>query len=225
LAEERPRFGYRRLHQLLRREGIGLNIKKTHRLYRCEGLHLRPKRRRRLKAALRVPQPAPTGPNQRWTLDFIHDNLACGRSFRALNVMEAWSREALEIEVDTSISGHRVVRVLNYLVARRGKPDVLQLDNGPELRGMALDQWAFENKVKLDFIEPGKPTQNAKIESFNGRLRDECLNQEWFTTLDHARTVLAEWKEDYNTVRPHSALDYKTPVEWAQANLDSSTFE
>jgi putative transposase len=225
LAEERPRFGYRRLHQLLRREGISLNIKKTHRLYRCEGLHLRPKRRRRLKTALRVPQPAPTGPNQRWTLDFIHDNLACGRSFRALNVMEAWSREALEIEVDTSITGHRVVRVLEHLVAKRGKPEVLQLDNGPELRGIALDQWAYKNKVKLDFIEPGKPTQNAKIESFNGRLRDECLNQEWFTSLDHARVVLADWKEDYNHVRPHSALGYKTPVEWAQSKTDSSTFE
>lgn len=224
LAEERPRFGYRRLHLFLEREGILLNIKKTRRLYRLEGLHLRAKRRRRLRMAVRVPQPVPTGSNQRWTLDFIHDNLACGRNFRALNVMEAWSREALEIEVDTSITGQRVVRVLDRLVAQRGKPAVLQLDNGPELRGIALDQWAYRNGVKLDFIEPGKPTQNAKIESFNGRLRDECLNQEWFTCLEHARDVLAAWKEDYNTVRPHSALDYKTPAEWAQSKADSSTF-
>ncbi len=158
-------------------------------------------------------------------MDFIHDNLANGRTFRALNVMDAWSREALAIEADTSLNGARVVRVLDELIAQRGKSGLIQVDNGAEFRGIALDQWAYRHQVKLHFIEPGKPTQNGKIESFNGRLRDECLNQEWFASLFHARCVLAAWKEDYNTVRPHSALDYQTPMQWAQSQTEVSTFE
>ena len=230
LAAQRPRFGYRRLHVLLRREevlgeGVAINLKRTHRLYRADRLHLRPKKRRRLTMEVRVPQVVPTHANQRWALDFVHDNLACGRSFRALNVMDTWNREALEIEVDTSLTGTRVVRVLERLVAQRGKPEVLQLDNGPELRGMALDKWAYENGVHLDFITPGKPTQNAKIESFNGRLRDECLNQEWFRSLPHARVVMTQWMQDYNAVRPHSALNYQTPLQWAKSQTQLSSFE
>ncbi len=217
LASERPRFGYRRLHVLLRREGVVINRKKTHRLYREEHLHLRPKKRQRITSGVRVAPEAPTGPNQRWTMDFVHDNLACGRAFRALNIMDGWSREALAIEADTCLNGQRVVRVLEQLVARRGKPQLIQVDNGSEFRGMALDQWAYRNQVKLHFIEPGKPTQNGQIESFNGKLRDECLNLEWFADLFHARCVLQAWQDDYNTVRPHSALNYLTPAQWAQS--------
>lgn len=158
-------------------------------------------------------------------MDFVHDNLACGRAFRALNIMDDWNREALAIEADTCLNGKRVVRVLDDLVERRGKPQRLRMDNGPEFRGMELDQWAYQNKVALHFIEPGKPTQNGTMESFNGKLRDECLNQEWFTSLAHARCVLQAWKEDYNTVRPHSALDYQTPRQWAQSQTAFSTFE
>ncbi len=225
LATERPRFGYRRLHVLLRREELVFNIKKTHRLYRESKLNLRPKKRRRITSSMRVVPEAPTGINQMWTMDFVHDNLACGRVFRALNIMDAWSREALAIEADTSLNGKRVVRVLEQIVARRGKPQMIQVDNGSEFRGIEVDQWAYRNQVKLHFIEPGKPTQNGKIESFNGRLRDECLNQEWFTSLFHARCVLAAWKEDYNTVRPHSALNYQTPRQWAQSQARFSTLE
>jgi putative transposase len=225
LAEQRPRFGYRRLHVLLRREGVMINRKKTHRLYREEKLHLRSKKRRRITSSVRVVPEAPTGPNQMWTMDFVHDNLACGRTFRALNIMDGWSREALAIEADTSLNGQRVVRVLEQLVALRGKPQLIQVDNGSEFRGLAVDQWAYRNQVKLHFIEPGKPTQNGKIESFNGKLRDECLNLEWFASLFHARCVLQAWKDDYNTVRPHSALDYLTPAQWAQSQVQLSTFE
>jgi putative transposase len=225
LAGERPRFGYRRLHVFLRREGIVINRKKTYRIYREEKLHLRPKKRRRITSSARVVPHAPQGINQIWTMDFVHDNLACGRVFRALNIMDAWSREALAIEADTSLNSKRVVRVLEELAAVRGKPALIQVDNGSEFRGIEVDQWAYRNQVKLHFIEPGKPTQNGKIESFNGKLRDECLNQEWFDSLCHARCVLAAWKNDYNTVRPHSALNYQTPVQWAQAQASNSTFE
>ena len=147
LAQQRPRFGYRRLHVLLRREGIVINRKKTHRLYREEGLHLRPKRRRRITSSTRTAPEAATSPNQIWTMDFVHDNLACGRAFRALNIMDAWSREALEIEADTSLNGKRVVRILERLVAQRGKRRVIQVDNGSEFRGIDLAQWAYRNQV------------------------------------------------------------------------------
>jgi len=225
LASERLRFGYRRLHVFLRREGVIINRKKTYRLYREEKLHLRPKKRRRITSSVRVVPPAPTAANELWTMDFVHDNLASGRVFRTLNIMDAWSREALAIEADTSLTGKRVVRVLETLVELRAKPQMLQMDNGSEFRGIDLDQWAYRNQVKLHFIEPGKPTQNGKIESFNGKLRDECLNQEWFRSLFHARCVLDAWKHDYNTVRPHSALNYQTPIQWAQSQADYSTLD
>ena len=153
---ERLRFGYRRLHVLLRREEMVINRKKTYRLYREEKLHLRPKKRRRITSSVRVAPVAPTHANAIWTLDFVHDNLACGRSFRALNIMDAWSREALAIEADTSLTGKHVVRVLDALIELRGKPQLLQMDNGSEFRGIDLDQWAYRHQVKLHFIEPGK---------------------------------------------------------------------
>ncbi len=225
LAEERPRWGYRRLHVLLRREEFTLNLKKTHRIYREEKLHLRPKKRRLKRKGEAVVALVPVRAHQLWTLDFIHDTLACGRPFRTLNVMDGASRLALSIEADTSLSAHRVVRVLEELRVIHGAPQALRLDNGPEFRSLALDEWARKHDVELHFTQPGKPTQNAHIESFNGKLRDECLNQEWFTSLFHARCILAKWKEDYNTVRPHSALKYLTPTEWAQSQSLNSTFE
>jgi len=221
LAQERPRFGYRRLHVLLQREGLVVNQKKTYRLYSALGLHLRPRRRKRQTRTTRVAPALPDGPNQLWTMDFVHDNLADGRSFRTLNLMDGWSREALALEADTHLSGKRVVRVLDEVVAVRGKPAMIQVDNGPEFRGTALDQWAYANGVLLHFIEPGKPTQNGHIESFNGKLRDECLNQEWFATLGHARSTLTTWKDDYNWVRPHSALNYLPPALWAKQQLST----
>ncbi len=225
LAAQRPRFGYRRLHVLLHREGLVHNPKKTYRLYKQEKLYLRPKKRKRLVSQGRGIPVAPSFSNQLWTMDFMHDNLACGRSFRTLNIMDAWSREALAIEADTSLSGKRVVRVLEELAATRGRPQMIQVDNGPEFRGADVDQWAYNNGVLLHFIEPGKPTQNGHIESFNGKLRDECLNQEWFTSLGHARCTLWAWKDDYNWVRPHSALNYLPPALWAQQQDQLSTFK
>jgi len=225
LGEQRPRFGYRRLHVLLRREGETLNLKKTRRLYREEKLHLRPKKRRYKRQGEPVKALIAVRAHQLWTLDFIHDTLACGRAFRTLNVMDGASRAALAIEADTSLSAHRVVRVLEELRIIHGAPQALRLDNGPEFRSLALEEWARKHGVELHFTQPGKPTQNAHIESFNGKLRDECLNQEWLTSLFHARCILAAWKEDYNTVRPHSALNYQTPTEWAKSQAKLSTFE
>jgi putative transposase len=166
------------LHVLLRREELVFNLKKTHRLYRESKLRLRPKKRRRITSSVRVLPGAPSSVNQAWTMDSIHDNLACGRVFRTLNIMDAWSRETLAIEADTSLNGKRVVRVLEQIVAQRGKLQMIRVDNRSEFRGIEVDKWAYRNQVKLHFIEPGKPTKNGEIESFNGRLRDECLNQE-----------------------------------------------
>lgn len=205
LAGERRRFGYRRLHVLLRREGHEVNHKRVYRLYREEGLTVRKRRRKRVSRAERVPLQAPAGPNQVWTSDFVHDALFWGRKIRMLTVEDAFTREALTIEVDTSLSGVRVARVLDRVTEERGAiPDVIVLDNGPELTSRALDQWAYERGVALRFIEPGKPVQNAYIESFNGRFRDECLNEHWFTSMAQAREIIENWRIEYNTERPHS---------------------
>lgn len=216
LAQERPRFGYRRLGVLLRREGHQVNLKRVLRLYREEGLKLRAKKRKRIASAQRVRPEATTAVNQMWSMDFVSDTLSCGRRFRGLNIIDCHSREALCSEVDTSLTGQRVVRALQWLGEIRGLPQTIQVDNGPEFTGRALDEWAFRNRVKLHFIEPGKPVQNAVIESFNGKMRDECLNQEWFTDLDEARTCIEKWREDYNLFRPHSSLANLAPTVWAQ---------
>jgi len=216
LAQERPRFGYRRLGVLLRREGHPVNLKRVLRLYREEGLKLRTKKRKRIASAQRVRPEATTAINQMWSMDFVSDTLSCGRRFRGLNIIDCHSREALCSEVDTSLPGQRVVRALQCLGETRGLPETIQVDNGPEFTGRALDEWAFQNRVKLHFIEPGKPVQNAIIESFNGKMRDECLNQEWFMSLQQARTSIELWREDYNMVRPHSSLDNLPPAIWAQ---------
>jgi putative transposase len=222
LAAERMRFGYRRLWAMLRREKNAdgtrrwvVNHKRVHRIYREEGLAMRRKETKRLRAIARTPLERPTGANQVWTMDFTKDRLASGRNFRTLNLMDGYTREALWIEVDTSLPGLRVVRVLEWLKQARGVPEVIQVDNGPEFISQAVDQWAFSNGVRLHFIEPGKPVQNAFIESFNGKFRDECLNQNWFTSVAEARQVIEAWRVDYNTARPHSSLGYRTPEEFA----------
>ncbi len=217
LAAERPRFGYRRLHILLRREGVAVNHKRVERLYREEGLAVRKRRRKRVARDGRGRPLPPTGPNEQWTLDFLSDALAWGRRIRLLTVEDVFTREALAIEVDTSLPGARVTHVLDRVVGQRGAPREIVLDNGPELTGKALDRWAYERGVRLRFIDPGKPVQNAFVESFHGRFRDECLNQHWFLSLVDARRIVEDWREDYNRSRPHSALGYRPPEEFRLA--------
>ena len=216
LAEQRRRFGAPRLHVLLRREGWAVNHKRTERLYCEEGLALRRKRHRKRAAGVRVTLPRPTRPNERWAMDFLHDRLADGRRFRVLTMVDAYSRESPAIVADTSLPGARVVEVLERLADTQGLPQGITIDNGPEFAGSALDAWAYRRGIQLHFIEPGKPVQNAYVESFNGRLRDECLNEHWFTTLEEARCRLEAWRQDYNTVRPHSSLGDLTPEAFAK---------
>jgi putative transposase len=211
LAGERRRFGYRRLHILLRREGTQVNHKQVYRLYREEGLPVRQRKRKQVAARRGEMLGAAEAPNQRWSLDFVSDALANGRRIRMLTVVDTCTREALAVEVDTSLPAARVVRVLDRLCAERSKPRQIVLDNGPELTSRALDQWAYDQGVQLCFIDPGKPVQNGYIESFNGRLRDECLNEHWFLNLEDARQLIETWRLDYNRQRPHSSLGYRTP--------------
>jgi putative transposase len=214
---ERRRFGYRRLMVLLRREGWAVNHKRVYRLYRQERLGVRRRKRKRMGAVERQPLALPTRQNQRWSMDFVSDALSEGGKFRSLNIVDDFSRECLAAEADTSITGARVVRVLERLRERRGLPQLLVMDNGPEFAGQALDVWAYAQGVKLHFIEPGKPVQNAFIESFNGKMRDECLNEHWFLSLGEARETIEAWRRDYNEVRPHSGLGDRTPQEFAGA--------
>ncbi len=222
IAAERLRFGYRRLHAWLRRETEAngtpkwvVNHKRVYRLYREEGLAMRVRKRKRFRAEARIPLPLPVRANQMWTMDFLQDSLASGRKFRTLNLMDGYTREAPAIEVDTSLPGTRVVGVLEEAAQQRGYPEVLRVDNGPEFISRAVDQWALVHGVRLHFIDPGQPTQNGFIESFNGKFRDECLNQNWFVSLNDARRIIEAWRVDYNTVRPHSSLGYRTPAEFA----------
>jgi putative transposase len=216
LAVLRPRWGYRRLYVLLRREGYAVNRKLVHRLYREEGLAVRRRKRKRV-AVPRSPLAAPSGPNERWSVDFVSDALADGRRFRALTIVDDFTRECPAIEVDFSLPGERVVRVLARLAVARGLPRAIVLDNGPEFAGLALDQWAHGRGITLAFIDPGKPVQNAYVESFNGRFRDECLNESWFVSLADARHVIEAWRRDYNDARPHSGLAGRTPTEFARS--------
>jgi putative transposase len=192
-----------------------VNHKRTERLYREEGLALRKKRKRKGAAGARVVLPSPQRTNERWSMDFVTDNIVTGRRFRALTIVDDFSRECPAIKVDTSLGGRRVVAVLERLAETRGLPEVITIDNGPEFVSRSLDEWAYRKGVKLSFIRPGKPMENAYIESFNGRFRDECLNTNWFITLKHAREVIEEWRKDYNEVRPHSSLKGSTPKEYA----------
>jgi len=215
LAHERRRFGYRRVHQLLRREGVDVNHKKVYRLYREAGLAV-PKRKRRKGIAMeRQPLVLPEAPNQTWSMDFVMDSLACGRRIKCLTIVDDFTKECLDIPVANGISGDQVARTLNAIAAFRGYPQAVRTDQGPEFTSKALDQWAYDNRVELKLIQPGKPTQNGFIESFNGRFRDECLNEHWFRDLAHAREIIGSWRRDYNENRPHSALSYQTPLEFA----------
>jgi putative transposase len=216
LAGQRPRYGYRRLHVLMAREGNVLNHKRLYRIYREEGLAVRRRRRKRIAASARQPMPTPSETNQRWSMDFTSDTLADSRPFRTFNVVDDFSRECLALEVDTSIPGLRVVRVLERIAQERGLPKAVVIDNGPEFTGKALDAWAYRHGVQLQFIRPGKPVENAFIESFNGKFRDECLNEHWFTGLNDARFTIEAWRRDYNVVRPHSSLGGLTPAEFAR---------
>jgi putative transposase len=214
VAMERPRFGYRRLHVMLKRKGWTVNKKLVLRLVRENGWLVRRRQRKKLASVPRAPLPQPTGMNEAWAMDFVFDGTAAGRTFRTLNVVDRVTRECLVIEVDVSITGHRVVAVLALLVAMKGKPVSIRVDNGPEFISKALDAWAFKEGIALHFIRPGKPTENGHIESFNGRLRDECLNQSWFEDLADAKEKIEIWRKDYNEVRPHSSLGYLTPMEY-----------
>jgi putative transposase len=214
LAIERVRWGYRRLHLLLRREGHTVNVKRVYRLYREEGLAVRRRKRKRVAVA-RAPQVAPTRLNQRWAMDFMSDVLVGGRRYRILNVVDALSREDLTSEADTSLPAVRVIQALEEIALERGYPERIVVDNGCEFRSMAMDAWAYAHSVELEFIQPGKPIQNATVESFNGRMRDELLNQHWWRSLEEARAAIAGYREDYNQVRPHSALRNQTPAEFA----------
>jgi putative transposase len=221
LAGERPRFGYRRLHMLARRAGHAVNHKRVYRLYRDAGLQVRQRRRKRIAAAQRRPLPLPSHRNERWSMDFVHDTLTSGRVFRTLNIVDDFSRECLAIEVDTSLPGHRVARVLDRVAFERGcYPRIVVIDNGPEFAGRVLDAWACEHGVSLVFIRPGKPIENAFVESFNGRFRDECLNEHWFLNLADARLAIEDWRKDYNQVRPHSALGNLTPETFARQTAE-----
>ena len=221
LAALRRRFGYRRLHVLLRREGMGMNHKKLRRLYTEERLQVRRRGGRKRALGTRAPMVLPQGPNQRWSLDFLSDAFTDGRRFRILAVVDDFTRECLCLVADTSLSGARVARELDIVVARRGKPLSLVSDNGTELTSTAILKWSQETGADWHYIAPGKPTQNAFIESFNGRLRDELLNEVLFTSLAHARAELAAWLTDYNTQRPHSQIGWLTPAEFAVASTRS----
>jgi putative transposase len=217
LAQERRRFGYRRLHVLLRREGQAVNKKRVQRLYREERLTVRRRGGRKRAIGTRRPLEVPLVPNQRWSLDFIHDQLTDGRRFRILAVVDDCTRECLALIADTSISGRRVARELNDVIRQRGCPKTIVSDNGTELTSNAILSWADETGVGWHYIAPGKPQQNGFIESFNGRLRDELLNETLFRSLPHARAALQAWRHDYNEARPHSKLGWMTPVAYAAA--------
>ncbi len=218
LAEQRRRFGCPRLHVMLKRESLVINHKRTERIYREEGLSLRLKKRKKKAAVLRVMLPQAEHADQRWSMDFVAESTLAGRRFRALAIVDDYSRECPAIEVDSSIPGTRVVEVLERLAETRGLPEVITVDNGPEFAGKTLDEWAYRRGVKLNFIRPGKPVENAYAESFIGRLRDECLNESWFSSVREARDIIEIWRRDYNEVRPHSSLDNLSPMEFMETS-------
>ena len=217
IALERRRFGYRRVHQLLRREGTEVNHKRVYRLYREAGLAVRKRKRRKGVMVERQPLLLPNRPNHTWSMDFVMDSLSVGRRIKCLTIVDDFTKECLDIPVAHGISGDQVARILESIAAFRGYPKAVRTDQGPEFTGKALDQWAYRHGVELKLIQPGKPMHNGYIESFNGKFRDECLNEHWFLDLAHAREVIYDWRQDYNERRPHSSLGYQTPSEFASA--------
>jgi putative transposase len=216
LAAARPRWGQERLHVLLRRQGYMVNHKRTERLYRELGLSLRLRKRSKRASIVRVPAAMPTGPNRRWSMDFVSDQLVTGQRLKCLTVVDDFTRESPGILVGRSITGESVAAFLDQLADARSLPETIVCDNGPEFTGTVLDRWAERRHVKLSFIQPGKPVQNAFIESFNGKFRDECLNENLFHDLADARDKIEDWRIDYNENRPHRSLDQQTPLEFAR---------
>lgn len=213
ICETRVRYGYRRVHVLLRREGWSVNPKRIYRLYKEMGLQIRNKTpRRRVKAKLRDDRAPATKTNQVWAMDFVHDQLATGRKIRILTIVDTFSRFSPSVDPRVSYRGEDVVRSLERICAKAGYPQSIRVDQGSEFISRDLDLWAYQKGVILDFSRPGKPTDNAFIESFNGRFRVECLNMHWFMSLDDAREKMEKWLQDYNEVRPHSAIGNKTPI-------------
>lgn len=221
LAREKPRYGYRRLQVLVEREGERVNHKRLWRVYREAGLCLKRKKR---KHCVRIGSPRQllTDANQEWALDFAQDVITAGRTIRVLSVVDVYTRECLALEVDTGFASRRVTRVLDEIITRRGRPQAIRCDNGPELTSRHFLAWALEWKIELRHIQPGKPTQNAHVESFHGRLREECLRVSWFANLFDARRKVSKWKVEYNQQRPHSSLGYRTPAEFARVAITQS---
>ncbi len=220
LSHLRKRFGYRRLHILLAREGYHLNHKKLRRLYKEEGLAVRKRSGRKRAIGTRAPIAMPSQINERWSLDFVNDSFMDGRRFRMLCVVDDHSRECLALIADTSIGGHRLARELDNVIAIRGKPHTIVSDNGTEMTSNALLKWQEDTGINWHYIAPGKPMQNGFVESFNGKLRDECLNETLFEDLHQVRRILADWRHDYNHVRPHSALGGRSPIQALQTKTD-----
>lgn len=223
LVEENRRAGYRKLHFILERDhAIALNHKRFYRMYRAAGLQVRARKKRHARYIRGTPAPAVTRPNERWSMDFVHDTLANGRKIRLFTIIDDFTSESLAIEIDSSLPTRRVIRTIESIAEARGFPETLKFDNGPEFSSLAMLRWGAERDIKLHFIAPGKPTQNGKIESFNGRLRDELLNEHWFLTLDQMRATVESWRVRYNTHRPHGSLNYLTPAEFARRHLEES---
>jgi putative transposase len=220
LAASRVRFGYRRLTVMLRREGWGVNAKRIYRLYTQDGLAVRTKLRKKIARRARVPTLKATRPNEKWSMDFVAARLLDGRWFRVLTLVDQFTRECLLLSADSSLTGYKVALALSQVIAERGTPVSITVDNGTEFGSRAMEAWSYRFGAQLDFIRPGKPVENSYIESFNGRLRDECLNVEVFFTLADVRDKLECWRQDYNLVRPHSALRDNTPAlfaaQWAE---------
>ena len=224
LAKEYPKWGCPMIHDVLKREGLVINIKRTERIYyREEMLSLKKRPRRRRACHTRIELPETSRPHERLAMDFVHDSLWNGRKLRVLNVVDVFTKEALKIEVDTSIGGEHVVRVLNQIAEEKGLPKYITIDNGPEFRSKALDKWAYENQVVLDFIRPGKPVDNCFVESFNSRFRNECLNSHYFDSISEAKVIIEDWRRKYNEFRPHSTLKGLTPKAFSeQFKLEST---
>lgn len=222
LAAKHPRFGYRRVRELLRREGLPMSCERVLRLWQKSSLQVPKKRRRRVPSSSARPLPAAAA-NQVWAWDFVHDACANGQTLKCLTVVDEHTRECLAIDVGGSIRSERVIEVLARLVAARGAPAFLRSDNGPEFVAQALQDWLRVEGIQSAYIAPGKPWQNGANESFNGKFRDECLDAEWFPTRREARVVIESWRSHYNEERPHSSLGYRTPSEFAQAATPTGT--
>lgn len=216
IAQERPRYGVRRLHILLRREGLVANHKRTERIYKQECLAIRTKKHKKLQSTVRLVLQTPDTINKQWAIDFVHDSIVTGRRFRCFSILDVFSRECVAIQVDTSISAKTVTDTLERLIAIRGAPETITVDNGPEFTSKAFRAWAQEHRIMIYYIQPGKPMENAFIESFQGKFRDECLNLHLFLSIPEARARIEAWRIEYNTERPHSSLNELTPYEFTE---------